>query len=736
MNTNNIGLKSKSFFAKFTSIFSSSANKLFKRKMIDGGKKSPDKVSGLSGRFVFLRRFKIKTRLIASFVLLLIAVISVTGIFSYNSSTETIDDKVKRYSLQVMDQTGVVLENKINRMEEYINDIGLDRNIQNAVLKYNTGSAFDQYEQVKIITEYLMTKFVDADDVDYCAIIHGEDFSQVQVFNRGQAELDEEKAAKTDAQRLQWSYMDFVQSGKTVSYYGILQNVKGVTSGGVIAKMVLIPKTNYLASGFEGLDIGKDQETNKIFPVFVVDSEGTILASRNTESYAVDSSNDNSKLIAGEIKKIAAADSKNKSGNLDISVSDADSLVTYSRIGNKDWYVVSVIPYEYLNSAANELRTKIIFIGFICIIAAFLLCLFIARSVSKPLSKLVAIMKKAKMGDLTNHVKDNGKDEIADVCNNYNDMISNICLLIQKVKESSLHVFSSADKIATASEQTYSVSEQVSQSIQEMAMGSTDQASEINDSVADISKLSEGIAFVEENVAKVISIASRISGLNENAASTINELNLKSAQVSDTTNKVYTNINDLSNSMKEIQKILKMQNTISEQTNLLALNASIEAARAGDAGKGFAVVASEVSKLAEKSKEFNRVINGIISSIGHKTDDTVGEVLKSNEVVNEQINAVKGTEKLFDTVFGSMEEVLANIGITEKSVADIMKSKDNVLESIENISAVAQESAAATEQITASTQEQITAAEELSNQAKDLKELAEALNTEITKFRI
>lgn len=729
MNTKKHLSKIKSVLNEFLILI----KKIFKRKKVDIAYKSENTSSS---KFIFLRRFGIKTRLIVSFVLLLVVVLLITGISSYNSSTGTIDDKVKRYSLQVMDQTSVILENKIDRMEAYINDIGLDRNIQNAIVNYNSESDYERLEQIKIINEYLMTKFVDGSEVEYCALLHDKDFSRVESFKNGQADINIENIAKTDFKRLQWTYLDFVQSSKPVSYYGIAQNIKGVTIGGTIAKMVLVPKPNFLASGFVDLDIGKDSHSDKAFPIFVVNGDGNILATRNEEDYAINSSNDNSKLIASEIKKKSEENSKIKSANIDINIGGVDSLVTYSKLGNRDWYVASIIPYEYLNSSANDLRNNIIAIGLICIIFALLLCVFIARSVSKPLSKLVLAMQMAKDGDLTHYVSDNGKDEIVNVCNNYNDMLSNISSLIHKVKSASTQVFEFANKITTASESTYSVSEQIAESIGEMSSGASDQASEISDSVSDINKLSDGIALVEGNVAQVITIADKITGLNKNASSTINALNEKSSQVSVTTSNVYANINELNKSMKEIQKILKMQNSISEQTNLLALNAAIEAARAGDAGKGFAVVASEVTKLADKSKEFNTVINNIIGSIGKKTEDTVQEVLKSNDVVNEQINAVKDTEKLFETVFGSMKDVVANIEITEKSVGDIMNSKNNVLESIENISTVAQQSAAATEEISASTQEQITSAEELANRAKDLEDLAETLNKEIMRFKI
>ncbi len=722
------------FLESLTSLINSIKGKLISRKKHGNGK---NKTPRLTKKALFLRKFSIKIRLIVSFVFLLIAAIFTTGIYSYNSSISAIDEKVKTYSLQVMEQTSVVLNNEIDRIEGYVNEIGYDTKIQDAIEKFNSGDDFDKVEQSRIISEFIKTKFVTTKGVYYSAILYGKTFSKIDYYSDGQYELDVQKVIERNEKKLEWSNIDFIQSNKALSYYGIQQDIRGITNGGTIAKVVLIPDTKNLANGFRDMDIGIDSKTQEVFPIFVIDGNGEILASRNEQSYLVGSTNNNTKLIASEIENYNKENPKTKAANLDINIDGAESLVTYSKLSdNKDWYVVSVIPYNYLNSSAKDLGARIAFIGIICIIAAFVLCIFIARSVSMPLSRLVLTMKKAKDGDLTDQVIDYGADEITDVCNSYNEMLTNINSLISKVKDSSQRVFSSADKITTASESTYNVSGQIAQTIGEIAKGSTNQASQISDSVVVMNDLSEGIAVVDENVTQVIAIANKINGLNANAYSTINKLNDKSLQVSDTTNKVHTNINDLSNSMNEIQKIVKLQNSISEQTNLLALNASIEAARAGDAGRGFAVVASEVSKLADKSKEFNMIINGIITSIENKTNDTVKEVLKSNEVVNEQINAVKDTESLFGTVFSAMGEVASNIEKTEESVESIMKAKSNVLEIIESISAVAQQSAATTEEIFASTEEEIAAAEELAYQAKELKELSEDLNSAVTKFKV
>jgi methyl-accepting chemotaxis protein len=419
-----------------------------------------------------------------------------------------------------------------------------------------------------------------------------------------------------------------------------------------------------------------------------------------------------------------------------LNITGDNNLVTFSSFSNNNWYIISTLPYSYLDSAANSLRTKLIIFGIFCILLAILISILLSASISSPLKKIVGNMKKAKEGDLTIIINDNGKDELSEVSKNFNEMLININTLVTKVKESSGRIMEFSEKISGLANNSKSMSENISVTVKQIADGAHEQASDINDSVGNMDRLSDEINNVGVDMNDVSQVIEHTKSLNKDAFAAVDKLNEKSNQTDAASDRIANNINSLNDNMKEIQKIVKVIVEISEQTNLLALNAAIEAARAGEAGRGFAVVSAEVKKLTEHTKEASVNINTILTSIQKRTELTADEANNASSIIHEQLKAVQDADYTFKTIFESMDRIISSMGRMDTSVSKIMSSKENVLNKMQNISAVSQESAATCEEIFDSTSKQMVSSNELAQYSEILETMSDELNKAITIFKI
>ena len=288
MKTKQITAKIKSFLDLLTESAFKKVSIIFKKKKKHGNRESSTMaVSSAAKKSFILRKFKIQTRLIVSFSLLLVVMLIVTGVFSYRSSTSTIDEKVKNYSLELMNQTSVVLNNQISQMEYYFTEVGLSGNIQDVLTTFDDNKEISKANANRTISEYLTSKFMMVDDILNCTLLYGKDFSSVTTYGTYMTamKLNADEIVKTTTDRIAWVDYDTEINGEKSKYTVLKKNINSVSFGDNIAKMVIIPKPNFLVTSFKDMDIGKDTKNPKGFPIFVIDADGKIISSRSTEQY-------------------------------------------------------------------------------------------------------------------------------------------------------------------------------------------------------------------------------------------------------------------------------------------------------------------------------------------------------------------------------------------------------------------------------------------------------------------
>ena len=251
------------------------------------------------------------------------------------------------------------------------------------------------------------------------------------------------------------------------------------------------------------------------------------------------------------------------------------------------------------------------------IFLGIILFIIFSYNIKKSSKKLVNLLGDVNKGDFSINFDKINKDNkvLGIVIEHMNAVTKQVRDIIQgSYNLTKSIVKSSIDMTDKVKEATVSI-EEISQTIDEIAVGASEQVLQAKASVEIMEDLSNQISVVYDSYNSIIEEAENVNVLNKDGLNSVKTLREKSDDYNVSSEKIFLSVDNLTSALNNIASFIQSIKNIAEQTNLLALNAAIEAARAGDAGKGFAVVAEEVRKLADQSKVFTEQISNMMNNI-------------------------------------------------------------------------------------------------------------------------
>lgn len=416
-----------------------------------------------------------------------------------------------------------------------------------------------------------------------------------------------------------------------------------------------------------------------------------------------------------------------------------DLYAGYAPIEGTEWILVITANVEEVLAAIPSMRNSIIFAAILIIILSVIITYFIGNTISKPIIQLVRHSEKVANLDLTEDLPQGlleKEDEVGLLSRGMQDLINSLRDIIREIDFSSEQVLSTSEELAATTQQSAMAVEDVAKAVEEIAKGAAEQAesteagslkvNELGKTIEDDLMYTKNLTLATDKIVEAVD-----EGLVE-----IENLYKITEESSKASEEIYNIIQKTNESAGAIGQASNVIASIAEQTNLLALNASIEAARAGEAGRGFAVVAESIRKLAEESSISTKSIDEIVRKLQGNTENAVKTMESLSLISNEQANRVVNSREKYLTIRDAVNEAVKTVEELNISGQKMEKMKNEILDTIQNLSAIAEENSASTEEVTASMEEQNAAIQEIAGASEGLTKLAQGLQSIIDRFKI
>ena len=400
--------------------------------------------------------------------------------------------------------------------------------------------------------------------------------------------------------------------------------------------------------------------------------------------------------------------------------------------------VISADESEVLKPV-NDMFSSSVVIGIIVAIFMGIICSLIVRKILQPIGLMTSFITKMTNLDFTEDKTGQQlaarQDEFGYMARAIDQLQKKLASTIDRIKGQSSKLYSSSDGMYKNAYSMSETSEQVDKAVSEIAEGASSQAGETQKATENVITIGNMIEEASQEVKDLNEMASGMQNSNQVAIGILQELGSVNEQTRNSIGDIARQTVTTNESASKIREVTGLITEIAEETNLLSLNASIEAARAGDAGRGFAVVASQIQKLADQSSSSAKQIEEIVDRLISDSEQAVATMDQVKAIISKQSEDVEKTGNAFGEVSEGIKNSMSVIQSISEKVRTMDEARVNVVDTVQNLTAIAEENAASTQESSASVTSITGIAVNIEQSSGDLKQIAMDLDEEMKEFK-
>ncbi|MBB3108902.1 methyl-accepting chemotaxis protein [Paenibacillus phyllosphaerae] len=425
-----------------------------------------------------------------------------------------------------------------------------------------------------------------------------------------------------------------------------------------------------------------------------------------------------------------------ESGQLDYSTDGDEQVLAFATNPITGWKISGTMFRSEIAEEARPILNQTMLVVAIALVIAAALIFFILRGMFRSLRVMIKTADTIAGGELAARIPMSGGDELGLLSASFNRMADNIHYTISSMNEASISLASSSQELSASAEQAAKATEHIAASATGIYEGADQQEKLLGGSRSEIEAIAGRMGRIGDFVAQLEALTAEAEATSRTGSGNVHDVVEQMGIIHDNARQQSGIMGQLFKQSGEIEQIVKVIQEIAAQTNLLALNASIEAARAGEHGRGFAVVAAEIRKLAEQTSRSTGSIKQIIGQIQSSTSHAVSSVDRTMGEIDKGIAVVRQTDRHFSEILQAIEPLAAMSVTLRDYTSEIAAQTERMQASISSVIHIASENASGTELVAASVEEQLASMEQISASAAYLSKTSEELAKLVETFKL
>ncbi|QEK13469.1 HAMP domain-containing protein [Crassaminicella thermophila] len=376
----------------------------------------------------------IRSKLITSYVLLIIFSVSILGFFISNKSRDAVFHEVTEKSERIAELINSMISVRNDLLSEKIwsdlyfaekllTDLGtirIDQTQQIQIESFKLPSLYAGDTNLSLDTTFVDDIKESIGAVTSVFLFHDNKLIRVTT----NLKVDGKRAIGTFITNNSDVYKKIINNE---TYYGpslvdgdwFITGYKPMLdeNGNVIGAIGLGHKgiNPYLEKTLNNIKIGKTGY------VYIMNSKGDILVHPNIKGENLSHFSFSKKII------------QNKNGIIKYTFKGINKLAAYRYFKPWDLYIITTANYDDLKSSSKTILNTTLLTGFIIFITCAILALFLANTLVKPINKLKSYMETVSKGDLTVYSDIHSKDEIGILSDSFNHMITENKRLLDEI---------------------------------------------------------------------------------------------------------------------------------------------------------------------------------------------------------------------------------------------------------------------------------------------------------------